>query len=91
MKICPMDVFSKKKKGKKATIDIEDEWKCTMCRECLREDKFNDKLFLGKRRQDYKFTVESVGVIEPQVIFAKAFEVLKQKCDHYLNYFKSLK
>lgn len=86
-----MDVFSKKVKGKKASLDIEDEWKCTMCRECIRQDKFNDKIFLGKRRQDYKFIIESVGVLEPQVIFAEAFKALKQKCDHYLKYFKSLK
>jgi DNA-directed RNA polymerase alpha subunit len=60
-----MGVFSTKKVGKKLTLDIEDEWKCTMCRECLRDDKFNDKIFLGKKRQYYKFHIESVGVLKP--------------------------
>lgn len=89
--MCPTGVFSTKKKGKKVTVDIEDEWKCTMCRECLRGDKFNDKIFLGKKRQHYKFHIESVGVLKPQTILVKAFDILNEKCDHYLRYFKSLK
>ena len=86
-----MGVFKTKKKGKKVIADIEDVWDCTMCRECLREDKFNDKIFLGKKRQHYKFTIESLGVIKPQKILIKAFDILNEKCDHYLRYFRSLK
>lgn len=86
-----MNVFSLKKQGKKVTLDIEDEWKCTMCRECIRDDKFNDKIFLGKKRQQYKFFIESIGVLKPQIILIKAFDILNEKCDHYLKYFKSLK
>jgi DNA-directed RNA polymerases I and III subunit RPAC1 len=86
-----MNVFSLKTKGKKKTLDIEDEWKCTMCRECIREDKFNDKIFLGKKRQQYKFLIESIGVLKPQTILIKAFDILNEKCDHYLKYFRSLK
>lgn len=86
-----MGVFKTKKKGKKVVADIEDEWACTMCRECLRKDEFNEKLFLGKKRQHYKFTIESLGVIKPQKILIKAFDILNEKCDHYLRYFRSLK
>lgn len=83
--------MKKKKKNAMQEVDIEDAWKCTMCRECLRPDKFNEKIFLGKERQQYKFHIESVGVIKPQELLLKAFDVLNQKCDHYLNYFRSLK
>ena len=64
---------------------------CTMCRECIRKDNFNDKIELGKKRNHYIFTIESVGVVPPQVLFSKALEVMKEKIQHYTNYFNLLK
>ena len=81
-----MGVFSLKKKK----IQIEDEWACTMCRECLRDNELNENIFLGKKRNVYKFYIESVGVIRPEVLFSKALKILTEKCDHYLKYFGSL-
>lgn len=92
VEICPMNVFGTKKvkKGEKV-LDIEDAWSCTMCRECIRPDGNEKKISLGKERQVYKFHVESIGVLAPEVIFTKALKVLKNKCVHYINYLKTLK
>ena len=86
-----MDVFSTRKKKGVEVLEVEDAWKCTMCRECIRPEKFRSKINLGKERQVYKFHVESVGVLKPEEIFLKAMRVLKEKCDHYLLYLKTLK
>ena len=77
-------------KGKKTAI-VSDIKACTMCRECIRSDKFEKKIDLGKTRNHYIFTVESIGVIPPEILFAKALDVLKEKVQHYINYFNSLK
>lgn len=84
--VCPMNVFSLKKKK----VVIEDEWSCTMCRECIRDDELNSKISLGKKRNTYKFYIESVGVVRPEVLFTKSLNILTQKCDHYLKYFASM-
>ena len=86
--ICPMNVFGVDKKD---NLTIEDLKSCTMCRECIREDRFNDKIELGKDRNHYIFTIESIGAIAPEKLFSKALAVLKEKVQHYLIYLKSLK
>jgi DNA-directed RNA polymerases I and III subunit RPAC1 len=57
---------------------------CTMCRECLRKDEHNAEIELGKIRNKYIFTVESIGVIAPEVLLMKTFKILKEKVNHYL-------
>jgi len=61
-----------------------------MCRECLRDEKLNELVVLGKERNTYMFYIESVGVIPPEDLFLKALKILESKCDHYLKYFSSL-
>ena len=91
--ICPMGVFDIEDLGKKSgkNLVISDIRACTMCRECLRPDKFNEKIILGKKRNHYLFTIESIGVIPPEKLFANALEVLREKVKHYITYFNSLK
>ena len=51
-------------------FDIENEqcyvkhpMKCTMCRECIRDDyKWSQSIELEKKKQEFVFTVESVGI-----------------------------
>jgi len=87
--ICPMNVFDiEDVKGEKVLI-VKNARNCTMCRECIRDDKHNDLVDLGKKRNHYIFTVESIGVIPPEILFAKALEVLKEKVRHYITYFNS--
>lgn len=93
--ICPMGVFDIEDSivaGNSSKVAYVKNLKaCTMCRECIRDGKFDQKIDLGKQRNHYIFTVESVGVIPPDLLFAKAMEVLKDKVQHYITYFNSLK
>lgn len=89
--ICPTGVFGIKKNKKKEEAEIEDIYKCTMCRECIRPDKFNEKIVLGKERKRYIFTIESVGVIRPEKLFLDALQVVKDKAHHYLKHLESLR
>ena len=87
-----MDVFDIEDLGKgKKSLTVANVRACTMCRECIREDKFNSVVELGKKRNHYIFTVESIGVIPPEECFSKALQVLKEKVQHYITYFNSLK
>ena len=90
--ICPMGVFDIEDLGKgNKGLMVSDIKACTMCRECIRPDKFNEIVELGKKRNHYIFTIESIGVIPPEDLFRKALEVLKEKVRHYITYFNSLK
>lgn len=89
--ICPMGVYGIKKTKKKEEVEIENIYACTMCRECIRPDKFNEKIELGKERKRYIFTIESVGVIRPEKLFLDALEIVKEKASHYMKHLKGLK
>lgn len=65
-KLCPTGVFDIEdlgKKGKRAIVG--DVRKCTTCRECIRPDKFKDRVDLGKIKDRFEFHVESVGILPP--------------------------
>lgn len=90
--LCPAGVFGLKKNKKKEEVaDVEDAYSCTMCRECIRSDKFNEVVELGKQRKQYIFTIESVGVIPPEKLFTSAIHIIRAKSQHYLNHLKNLK
>lgn len=75
---CPMNVFDIEDTGKAvATRPIN----CTMCRECLRETTYKDKIILSREPEHYIFTIESVGQIPAPELFIRALEVLENKCD----------
>jgi DNA-directed RNA polymerase I and III subunit RPAC1 len=38
---------------------------CTTCRECIRPDKFKDKIEIAKIKDRFEFHVESVGIYKP--------------------------
>lgn len=44
---------------------VADSRRCTTCRECIRPDKFKDKIDLGKLKDRFEFHVESVGIYSP--------------------------
>ena len=84
---CPMKVF-----------DIEDGQaivaqprNCTMCRECIREPEWNDRVLLQKRKQHFIFSVESVGIIPPEVIVEEALKNLIQRIVDVTAAFQELK
>lgn len=87
--LCPMGVFDIEDLGKKKSnlvlltyiegAIVGDSRKCTTCRECIRSDKFRDKIDLGKLKDTFEFHVESVGTYHPKDIVIEAFKILKEK------------
>lgn len=72
---CPLKVF-----------DIEDgeavvkrPRDCTMCRECIREDGFEDSVKLSRVKDHFIFSVESVGIYTPEEIFKESLRIFFQK------------
>jgi len=97
---CPMNVYGladiedigskgSKKKGKKAVV--ENAFDCTMCRECIRNEKFTTSIDLGKERNHYIFTIEAVGMLSPADIFKESLKILKEKCLHHFSFFEEKK
>lgn len=85
--LCPMNVF-----------DIEDSIcvvknirSCTMCRECIRYPELEEKIILQKEKQHFIFTVESVGVMPPEIIVEEALKVLLQRINTIYDAFQDLK
>ena len=52
---------------------------CTTCRECIRHEKFAEKVDLGKRKDVFEFHIESVGIYKPQEIMIESLNELKKK------------
>ena len=75
--LCPKKVFDVKK-GKAYVKNIRN---CTTCRECIRNEKFNKFIELGKVNDHYEFHIESVGIYSPESLFYKALKVLKDKVE----------
>lgn len=91
-KLCPTNVFdlediNKKKTDKKLTV--AQPGNCTMCRACISDPAVGDKIFLGKEKLRYQFTIESIGVIDPVVLMEKSLDYLMDKSAYYKNYLES--
>ena len=74
--LCPRGVF-----------DIEDSKlivanmkSCSMCRECVKDSRWKDKINLGRVKDSFTFSVESTGALDPEEIFRRSLRVLKDKC-----------
>lgn len=52
----------------------------TMSRECKRYKEFADKVELGRVKDHYIFSVESVGILPPQILVEEALDILILKC-----------
>lgn len=79
--LCPAKVF-----------DIEDDAAivarprdCTVCRECIREDKWRSKVQLTRKRDHFIFSVEGTGAIPARYVVTDALTVLMRKCDTVLK------
>ncbi|XP_034669344.1 DNA-directed RNA polymerases I and III subunit RPAC1 [Drosophila subobscura] len=54
-------------------------------RNVYRYPQLEDSVTLGRVRDHYIFTVESVGSLKPDVIFLEAVKVLKKKCRAFID------
>ncbi|TVY71238.1 DNA-directed RNA polymerases I and III subunit RPAC1 [Lachnellula suecica] len=60
---------------------VLDAMKDTVSRECLRHPEFEGKVKLGRIRDHFIFSVESVGQWESEDLFLESVKVLKTKCE----------
>ncbi|KAK2749233.1 DNA-directed RNA polymerase core subunit rpc40 [Myotisia sp. PD_48] len=63
---------------KKAVVD--DPFKDTVSRECLRHDEFKGKVKLGRVQDHFIFNIESTGQFNSDLLFLESIKVLKFKC-----------
>uniref|UniRef100_A0A3B4ADQ6 DNA-directed RNA polymerases I and III subunit RPAC1 n=1 Tax=Periophthalmus magnuspinnatus TaxID=409849 RepID=A0A3B4ADQ6_9GOBI len=57
----------------------------TCSREVLRHDDLKNLVKLGRIRDHFIFTVESTGILPPDVLVAEAIQVLMSKCQRFLS------
>jgi DNA-directed RNA polymerase I and III subunit RPAC1 len=80
VEMCPMQVFDIEDLGKgQAGVKVARPRDCTMCRECIRKEGWEEKVHLRRVANHFIFTVESTGCLPPAEIVKMAFQVLKEK------------
>jgi len=90
--ICPMNVYDIEDLGKNVKrAVVARPYDCTMCRECIRPEHLNAAIGLGKVRDHFIFTIESIGIYSPIDIFKEALQILKEKCLYHADYFEDKK
>ncbi|XP_041803447.1 DNA-directed RNA polymerases I and III subunit RPAC1 isoform X2 [Chelmon rostratus] len=57
----------------------------TCSREVLRHDDLKNVVKLGRLRDHFIFTVESTGILPPDVLVTEAIKVLMAKCHRFVN------
>lgn len=65
--------------GEKKAV-VQNPFKDTVSRECLRHDEFVGKVKLGRVRDHFIFTVESTGQFNSDLLFLESVKTLKLKC-----------
>ncbi|KAF8863442.1 putative DNA-directed RNA polymerase I and III subunit Rpc40 [Acephala macrosclerotiorum] len=59
---------------------VKDPMKDTVSRECLRHAEFEGKVKLGRIRDHFIFSIESLGQFDSDELFLESVQVLKRKC-----------
>ncbi|XP_003215970.3 DNA-directed RNA polymerases I and III subunit RPAC1 [Anolis carolinensis] len=62
----------------------------TFSREIFRHDDLKNLVRLARVRDHYIFSVESTGVLPPDVLVSEAIKILIGKCQHFLEELKSI-
>lgn len=62
---------------------------CTVCRECIREPGWEEKIELNRIRDHFMFSIESTGVYSPPDLFRECVKVLSNKCQIFLDNLES--
>ncbi|KAJ1630389.1 putative DNA-directed RNA polymerase I/III subunit [Pavlovales sp. CCMP2436] len=78
-KLCPLDVFDIEDVGGVPTATAARPRSCTVCRECVREPQWAERVNLQRVRDHFIFSVESTGAMPPERLVRDALQVLKQK------------
>jgi len=83
---CPVDVFDLK--DNKVVVNKDNVLKCHLCGAC--EEASEDKVKINKNN-DYVFTVESGGQLEPKKIVQEASKAIDEKFNEFIALVKDLK
>mmetsp|Transcript_12738 Transcript_12738/g.23129 ORF Transcript_12738/g.23129 Transcript_12738/m.23129 type:complete len:350 (-) Transcript_12738:13-1062(-) len=79
-KTCPQGVFDIEDIGGTSKAYVKYPRNCSMCRECIRDEKNESKIRLSRVRDHFIFSVESVGQYNrAREIVVSALHVLKKK------------
>lgn len=76
---CPMGVFDLEDLGGVAKAVVARPRSCSVCRECIREPAWDERVKLSRVRDHFIFTIESTGIMAPEVLFDEAAKMLMQK------------
>ncbi len=76
---CPEDIL-KVEDGELAVTDIEE---CTMCEACA--DACPDAIEVSEDPTKFIFRIEGTGAMSPERITRKAIEILKSKCEEFVE------
>lgn len=82
VKRCPVNVFDIEDiaNGKKRATVARPRL-CTLCRECIRGDQWENAVALRRVKDHFIFTIESTGALPPEVLFTEAVKILEDKCE----------
>jgi DNA-directed RNA polymerase I and III subunit RPAC1 len=75
--------------GEKKAV-VLDAMKDTVSRECLRHPEFEGKVKLGRVRDHFIFSVESVGQWDSGELFLESVKSLRQKCEGLLSNLRNM-
>eukprot|EP01087_Luapelamoeba_hula_P005061 TRINITY_DN1514_c0_g1_i1.p1 TRINITY_DN1514_c0_g1~~TRINITY_DN1514_c0_g1_i1.p1 ORF type:complete len:374 (-),score=71.57 TRINITY_DN1514_c0_g1_i1:3-1124(-) len=81
---CPMNVFDIEDLMGKKTAVVARPRNCTMCRECIREPEWNDRVKLMRVKDHFIFSVESTGALPPHVLVEEAGKIFIDKCTSFV-------
>ncbi|XP_078439656.1 uncharacterized protein LOC144709880 [Wolffia australiana] len=87
MKKCPVNVFKDIEDiatGKKKAV-VANPRACTLCRECIRGDGWEEHVAVRRIKDHFIFKIESTGALPPEVLFSEAVKVLEDKCDRVIS------
>jgi DNA-directed RNA polymerase I and III subunit RPAC1 len=86
--MCPVDVFDIEDIGGTPTAVAARPRNCTMCRECIRLEGWNDgsRVKLLRKADHFIFSVESTGALPAQRIVKEAIKVLRDKAGKFTEY-----
>eukprot|EP00455_Lapot_gusevi_P012106 TRINITY_DN1567_c0_g2_i1.p1 TRINITY_DN1567_c0_g2~~TRINITY_DN1567_c0_g2_i1.p1 ORF type:complete len:386 (+),score=87.13 TRINITY_DN1567_c0_g2_i1:96-1160(+) len=88
---CPMQVFDIEDLGNgQRRASVARPRNCSMCRECIREPEWEQRIKLRRVRDHFIFCIESVGIVPPKKLFLKSVSILKNKCQGLLDALDSL-
>ena len=80
VKKCPMNVFDIEDcGGDEVRAVVSRPRNCTMCRECIRGDDWNERVQLRRVRDHYIFSVETTGAYIPANVVKEAIKILRAK------------